>query len=268
MPHQPIDVLTFSDPIPVSSPREASWYHYIDWPDGTVTRGIVDLRRNIDPYLGWTDFAGKTVLEIGPASGFVTKELEARGASVTCIDLPDENAWDAVPRTDLDVQAWTSQRKSGTNRLRSGWWYTQRIFNGDARVAYCGVQGLDLLRGKARFDVVLFAAVLQHMHHPIDALYSASMLTDTIIVSELAFDRSEATKNGAFFAPARGNEIIGTWWQLSSGLIAQVLETTKFDRKSHEISVGRIWNKASLPEADDSFIDRKFFTSVFKKEPA
>ena len=265
MAHQPIDALVFSDPIPVSSPNEAAWYHYLDWPDGTVTRGRVDLRDNVDTYLGRVNFTEKTVLEIGPASGFLTKEMEKRGASVTCIDLPDENAWDVVPRTDLDVDTWAAQRKRGTKRLRAGWWYTQKIFNGDARVAYCGVQGMDLLHGQAYFDIVLFAAVLQHMRHPIDALYSASRLANTIIVSELSFDRAESTKNGAFFAPAPGNNIIGSWWEISSGLIAQVLATAGFVRESHEISVGRIWNLQSEQETEDTFVDRKFFTSVFKK---
>ena len=266
MTHAPIEQWKFSDPIEVSSPTEAAWYHYIDWPDGTTTRGRVDLRHNVEAYLGRLNFRDQTVLEIGPASGFLTKEMEARGASVTCIDLPDERAWDTVPRTDLSVEVWNQQRQSGTKRLRAGWWYTRKIFENKSRVAYCGLEGMDLIKDKVRFDIVLFGAVLQHIRHPIDALYTASLLTRKIIVSELFVDNVEATKIGASFIPAVGNNILGSWWALSSGLVAQVLATAGFVRVSHEVSTGRIWELKALSEVDDAFVDRKFYTSVFERK--
>ena len=46
---------------------------------GLVT-GQWDLRGGVDDYLGKVAFAGQRVLEIGPASGFLTFEMEKRGA--------------------------------------------------------------------------------------------------------------------------------------------------------------------------------------------
>jgi predicted nicotinamide N-methyase len=36
----------------------------------------------VDPYLGNFDFVGKRVLDVGAASGFLTFEMEKRGAEV------------------------------------------------------------------------------------------------------------------------------------------------------------------------------------------
>jgi hypothetical protein len=59
--------------------------------------GPVDLRGKADEYLGHYYFAGKRVLEVGPASGFFSFELEKRGAEIVVVDVGDERAWDFVP---------------------------------------------------------------------------------------------------------------------------------------------------------------------------
>ena len=59
--------------------------------------GDWDLRRGVDDYLGKVVFAGKRVLEIGPASGFLTFEMEKRGAEVTSVEVTAEHGWDFVP---------------------------------------------------------------------------------------------------------------------------------------------------------------------------
>jgi len=48
--------------------------------------------------LGNIEFNGKSVLELGPASGYLTFYMEQKGADVTSIDLSiDDNQWDVVP---------------------------------------------------------------------------------------------------------------------------------------------------------------------------
>jgi O-methyltransferase len=56
-----------------------------------------DLRGKTDEYLGGIDLRGRGVLEIGPASGCLTVEMERAGADVTAIELPPEASWDVVP---------------------------------------------------------------------------------------------------------------------------------------------------------------------------
>ena len=60
-----------------------------DHPGGGKIIGLWDLRQTVDDYLGRIDFAGKRVLEIGPASGFLTIEMERRGADVVAVELPE-----------------------------------------------------------------------------------------------------------------------------------------------------------------------------------
>jgi len=57
----------------------------------------LDLRGGVDEYLGKVAFAGRRVLEIGPASGFLTFEMEKRGADVVSVEVTAEHGWDFVP---------------------------------------------------------------------------------------------------------------------------------------------------------------------------
>ncbi len=77
---------------------ECLWYHTMDLPGIGMVDGSWDLRETIDNYLGRVDFAGKRCLDIGTASGFLTFEMERRGASaVASMDLdPTTHDWDIV----------------------------------------------------------------------------------------------------------------------------------------------------------------------------
>ena len=51
-------------------------YHWFDLSDGRTVPGIYDLRKNWRAYLGNVDLKGRRVLEVGPASGFLTFKME------------------------------------------------------------------------------------------------------------------------------------------------------------------------------------------------
>ena len=88
-----------------ATPREArfeecSFYHHMDLPVvGEVGSGW-DLRPTVDTYLGNLDFRGKRVLDVGAASGFLTFEMEARGAEVVSFDMVHGSQWNVVPYND------------------------------------------------------------------------------------------------------------------------------------------------------------------------
>ena len=73
--------------------EDCLFYHTVDIPGHGVVRGQWDLRRQVDTYLGGYRFAGKRVLEIGPASGFLTCEMGRRGADVVALEVPDDPGW-------------------------------------------------------------------------------------------------------------------------------------------------------------------------------
>lgn len=72
-----------------SALADCDFYHSMISPGVGKIIGLWDLRQTVDDYLGRIDFAGKRVLEIGPASGFLAIEMERRGADVVAVELPE-----------------------------------------------------------------------------------------------------------------------------------------------------------------------------------
>src|SRR3954454_20661688 len=135
---------------------ECLYYHTIELPEFGLVRGSWDLRGREDSYLGDVDFEGRSVLEIGPASGFLTAHLESRGASVTAVELGAGDPWDVVPQRTLDLSDTLRERPAVMERLRNSFWMTHQQFGLSARVHEGRAQELPAELG--HFDVGLIAA--------------------------------------------------------------------------------------------------------------
>lgn len=61
-------------------------YHTLITPGGLVLEGKQDMQQFLVHYKIPEDLHGKTVLDIGPANGYFSFEMEKRGADVTAID--------------------------------------------------------------------------------------------------------------------------------------------------------------------------------------
>jgi 2-polyprenyl-3-methyl-5-hydroxy-6-metoxy-1,4-benzoquinol methylase len=70
-----------------SCPRAAKcyWYHTMQFPDGTRVKASWTIP-DFANYIGGYDLAGKTVLDVGRASGYLAFEAERAGAIVTGLD--------------------------------------------------------------------------------------------------------------------------------------------------------------------------------------
>ena len=66
---------------------ECRFYHTLEHPTFGRVEGTWDLTGRFDDYVGRISVTGKRVLDIGTASGFLTWESEARGATVTSFDV-------------------------------------------------------------------------------------------------------------------------------------------------------------------------------------
>src|ERR1700716_716011 len=78
----------FATPQKVEDVADCYFYHTMEVPGHGVIKGRDwDLRSGVDEYLGKVAFAGQRVLEIGPASGFLTFEMEKRGADLVAVEV-------------------------------------------------------------------------------------------------------------------------------------------------------------------------------------
>lgn len=165
---------------PASTPllSDCSFYQTIDIPGIGVQPGQWDLRGNVQSYLGDLDFAGKRVLEIGTANGFVCFEMERRGADVVAFDLAEELTYDAPPhRPEYLVQ---DQYRDGLRRIRNAWWLAHAALGSRARVAYGHANRIPAALG--RFDVGVLANVMQHLQDPVGALMGLAAISDDAVV--------------------------------------------------------------------------------------
>src|ERR1044071_7362880 len=95
-----------------------SWYHTIEFPDGTVTPGFYDTRQ-APQFIPWpSQLKGGRCLDVGTFDGFWAFEMEKRGAAeVVALDLadPEKLDWDYDRRISGPkmIREWGSERRTG-----------------------------------------------------------------------------------------------------------------------------------------------------------
>ncbi len=224
---QELDRDVFAAPRVVVDPSECNFYHAMDLPEiGEVGREW-DLRENIGDYLGNQDFGGKRVIDVGTASGYLTFEMERRGAEVVSFDMLSGRQWNLVPHYKLEHkrERMLGHITKAHQQLQNAYWYSHRALGSKAKVFYGDVYNISEKIGK--FDIVLFGMILSHLRDPFQALYSGSRLsTDTVIITNQT--RGEDAPN-CFFIPSAENEQDNRgWWSFSDGCIERMLGVLGF----------------------------------------
>lgn len=208
--------------IPPRSPERhaCNFYHSVALPDGEVI-GQWDLRGAEDAYLGNTDFAGKTVLEIGPASGHLTFHMERAGAQVTCLEPTLAHLWDRVPFEGADTLGWMEHFTENIIGVRNAFWFCHRLYGAKARMIEADPYALPAEIGD--FDIGLFGAVLLHCRSPVSLLEQAARrVRETIIVTEM--HRPELGERPICeFLPHRGVNQNHTWWSFTPAFFTSAL---------------------------------------------
>ena len=102
----------------------------MDLPGHGLVEGHWDLRSNVDSYLGRQALRGKSVLDVGCASGFLSFEMEKRGARVTSFDADHAGRYHHLPFRDQDFMgdhdAWLEQNNQWLTRLHNSYWFAHR----------------------------------------------------------------------------------------------------------------------------------------------
>ena len=192
---------------------DCDFYHSMSIPGVGEIVGLWDLRETVDDYLGRIDFAGERVLEIGPASGFLTIEMERRGADVVAVELPDGVGWDFVPFPEAFLAPIREKQIAGMPRLKNSFWFTHAANKSKAALIHADIYDLPDI---GEFDVAVLGSVLLHCQCPAK------------IISECAKRCRSMTGAICELIPTRENEVWHTWWRFGPDFFTRYLGVLGF----------------------------------------
>ncbi len=225
------ELFEVQQPWPVSDTEGCFFYHSIDFPDGTSVDGHWDIRGYFDTYIGRYPLSGKTVLDVGTATGFLAFSAEAAGARVTALDVRGSEEFRRVPFRDsqyhLDRAKWVADYDVlHVHGLKKAFWYAWQKLNSKVEVVYAP---LDQLHSwDRRFDVVMAGAIIEHLADPVSAIGEMARLANEAVIIPFTevIDSKEWTMhaNGDWSNPA----LDFLWWRLSRGLYHRVFENLGF----------------------------------------
>jgi SAM-dependent methyltransferase len=214
----------FAEARQVARLEDCYFYHTIELPDLGVQRGHWDLRGRFEDYIGGVEVAGKSVLDVGTATGFLSFEAEARGASrVVSFDMSDVRQQAIVPFKGRlysydDHDAWV-------RKWKNAYWLCHRLLNSKAKVYYGSIYELPQELGQ--FDIAIVGAVLEHLIDPVSALISISRLARERLV--LVTPLIQTDEKIAHFEPSTDRpEEDFTWWTYSTGLYRELFKILGF----------------------------------------
>ena len=233
----------FAEPVRGLALSDCYFYHATAIPGHGAVAGEWDLAPNIDAYLGRVPLAGRSVLDVGAATGFLSFHMEAAGARVTSYDLSDEQGWDIVPLSAIDAAEHARGRRAHIRAINNGYWLCHEANRSAARMAHGTVYRIDPALGPV--DVSVFGSILLHLRDPFLALHNAAQITaETMVVADLlplAGLHSMALSRLAGLFAGRAMRFKPrwarpgpweTWWDLPPKLVREWLGVLGFERAS------------------------------------
>ncbi len=211
MPAHPLTDSLFAH-YPRPQRQDCSFYHSFDLPEGEII-GQWDLRQHADQYLGGVALNQRSVLEVGPASGFLSFHMENQGAQVTCVEPPLSYLWDAVPFADYDLAHWRQEFTAEIQKVRNSFWYVHHQKQSRVRLLETDPYAIPAAAGQ--FDVGLLASVLLHCRRPFDLLESVARRTErTMIITEI-WNPTLGEGPVCMLLPHQGMKQVHTWWHFT-----------------------------------------------------
>ncbi len=239
------------------------WYHAFELPDGRVLPGAWDLRGHETAYLGGVDVAGKRVLELGPATGYLTFYMERMGAEVVSFEAGFDVSIDMLPVKGRDDPEGKLRVMQDTiDRNHDAWWYLHRTLGSSAKF----VQGsiYDMPADLGTFDITLVGAILLHLREPWGALSQAAQrTTETMIVTEpLQDDLHDPESNIMRFSPSAEHHVTN-WWSIYPGAVVSMLSRLGFGLTETTMHSQRHYLAHDM--ASDA-IDQRMYTVVGQRQ--
>ena len=236
------NAIGFEEAVYVANPDTCHFYHSMDLPEFGLQTGEWDLRRDVDNYLGNQIFQGKTVVDVGTASGFLAFEMEKRGAAVVAFDRNLSDVHDDAglipyhdfsPRFGYPFERGLEIRIQNLRKLRNSFWLSHRLLKSKIRLyagnAYAGASDIGTV------DYSFFGCILLHLRDPLLALAAFAKITrERMIITDTHENIGTLAEYPVMFLRVNvadpGNR--GTWWYLTPALLKQYLAVLGFVRFS------------------------------------
>ena len=235
----------------VKVPPDCLFYQAIELPGIGLIDGSWDHRETADDYLGHVDFSGRRVLDVGPANGFFSFEMERRGGEVTALDLGPEGDWDTVPQPYLESTFVVGNLRQNVQRAENAFWFAHRTLNSRVKLLYGSVYDTPALISQV--DIGLMGNVLQHLRDPFRGIERvAQVVADTLIITEAVWYSDEAflTMPAMRLIPNADSPYCNhSWWQVSPRLAMEILRLLGFPQLSLKFHEQRFVSSATDSEA-------------------
>ncbi len=219
------------NPLFVEYPRphlqDCSFYHSFDLANGEII-GQWDLRKHAAQYLGGVDLNQRSVLEVGPASGFLSYYMESHGANVTCVEPPLSYLWDTVPFENYDFATWRSEFTEEIKRVRNSFWYVHH--EKKSRVRLMETDPCNIPAAAGQFDIGLLASVLLHCRRPFDLLESVAKRTKHAMVITEIWNPTLGDGPVCMLLPHQGMRQVHTWWHFTPQFFISALGILGFTK--------------------------------------
>lgn len=219
------DDTLFAVPRKVKDLIDCHFYHSMEILGYGAVTGDWDLRAGFEDYLGKADLSGQRVLEIGPASGFLTFELERRGAEVVSIEVTDEPGLDFVPYPASKLKEILGPRRVVMQRLKNSYWLSHAAFGSKAKVHYGDVYHLPSRLGS--FHTAIMGSVLLHCRSPLHIIEECGKRARSLIIVDMFYPELEG-KAIIQLAPDSEDLLWHTWWHFSAQFFIQFLKVMGF----------------------------------------
>ena len=207
--------------------EDCDWYHTFELSNGEVVQGAWDLRGAENDYLGQVSFASKRVLEVGPASGYLTFHMERSGAEVVAFEAGFDVPVDLLPVLGRDMREEQMTLMRHVDRVHNAWWFVHRDYGSTAKLVHGPVY--EMPGDLGTFDIAVFGAILLHLRDPFGALAEAARRTrEALVVTDLVQDTVEPPESNVMrFAPLAPHEITN-WWAIYPGAVVSMLARLGF----------------------------------------
>jgi hypothetical protein len=234
----------FAAQVHVASAGECYFYHTMDVPSGggVVTHpGNWDLRGRYDDYIYGAHLKGKSVLDVGTASGWISFEAERHGsAEVVGLDMAHDLPPQFVPYAFSQLKQAGSTagehvlaHHKGNLDLRKAYWYCHERFGSKAKVVYGNAHTAgDHIFGA---DVVVLGQILVHQRYPLQVFHQcAKIANETLVIIEGCLEHDQPVMA---FGGLNGN--FHSWFHLSTKMYQCYLDILGFQVTSMRKSAYR-----------------------------